>query len=500
MLTKQKKIIIALSNLSFLLIVHLLFSWLYSGSNQQFNFSHAVADVFSSTSYWVSISIIILALIYLNFILLKYLQLSNESEQREIIENKKNKVLGLIASGKGLNRVLASLVSNLEDQFYGVCVIQQYDRDEGKLHSSVSISIDDSILNQIDDLVVSNDNGSFGAACVREAPVFVKEIQKSPLFEKFADSFSSSGINGAWSWPITGEEGDVLGCLSFFLKDAVVPDTHHVNLMRVGSDIAGLAISKDLYDRKLEMVRAKMIASSKMASLGEMAAGIAHEINNPLAIIVAKGEFLKEFINSDNLDKDMLNNLSDKICETALRIAKIISGLRTFSRDASSDPYKPVKVEQILQDSFSLCKEKLKFHHVEIDFPNVEDGLSIECRSVQIVQVIVNLINNAYDAIAEYEEKWIKIGFEDHGESVSFAVIDSGKGIPKDLRDKLMEPFFTTKEVGKGTGLGLSISRGIIEDHNGKFEIDADCENTKFVITLPKEQVQGLALQLKAFE
>jgi signal transduction histidine kinase len=496
MQNNKKLIIVVLLNILLMFVGHVLLSTLLSVDG---TFSIEVNN-FSvvKTNYFLSIGFIAILLTVLNILYFQYYNNNNELEQREVIENKKNKVLSLIASGKGLNRVLASLVSNLEDQFYGVCMIHQYDRDEKKLHSSVSISIDDSILSQIDTVEVNNQNGSFGAACLRKAPVFVKDISEGELFSEYAESFLNSGIQSAWSWPIIGEEGDILGCLSFFLKDSILPDNHHMNLLRVGSDIAGLSISKDLYDRRLEMVRAKMIASSKMASLGEMAAGIAHEINNPLAIIVAKGEFLKEFINSDTLDKDMLNNLSDKICETALRIAKIISGLRTFSRDASSDPYKDTLVEKILQDSFSLCKEKLKFHHVEIEFPKVEDGLTVECRSVQIVQVIVNLINNAYDAIAEYEEKWIKINFEDHGENVSVAVIDSGKGIPEEVRDKLMEPFFTTKEVGKGTGLGLSISRGIIEDHNGKFYIDADHENTRFVISLPKHQVQGLALQLKA--
>jgi signal transduction histidine kinase len=105
--------------------------------------------------------------------------------------------------------------------------------------------------------------------------------------------------------------------------------------------------------------------------------------------------------------------------------------------------------------------------------------------------VALNLLNNAFDAIQSLEEKWIKISFSDIGDWVKIIVTDSGPGIPFDVQMKMMQPFYTTKEIGKGTGLGLSISKGIIERHNGRLYLDNTSPNTQFVIALPKKAAQA---------
>jgi C4-dicarboxylate-specific signal transduction histidine kinase len=107
---------------------------------------------------------------------------------------------------------------------------------------------------------------------------------------------------------------------------------------------------------------------------------------------------------------------------------------------------------------------------------------------VQISQVLLNLISNACDAIAERDEKWIRIGAERKNGLVSIYVMDSGTGIPETVREKMFQPFFTTKEIGKGTGLGLSISTGILDAHNGSLSIDSTKPNTCFVVQLPESQ------------
>ncbi|MBY0315470.1 MAG: GHKL domain-containing protein [Bdellovibrionales bacterium] len=114
--------------------------------------------------------------------------------------------------------------------------------------------------------------------------------------------------------------------------------------------------------------------------------------------------------------------------------------------------------------------------------------IKIQCRSVEISQVFLNLLDNAFDAIHQLEEKWVRVELRDLDESIEMSFTDSGWGIPECLKDKIMQPFFTTKEVGKGTGLGLSIAHGIIEAHQGQLFLDSTSTHTRFAVRLPKQQ------------
>lgn len=235
--------------------------------------------------------------------------------------------------------------------------------------------------------------------------------------------------------------------------------------------------------------RAQKIMAAKLSTLGEMASGIAHEINNPLTIMMGRLDLVKKLLQSQdlNLIKESIEKSLDIVMKSSKRISYIIKGLRNFSRNGDKDPMDKVFVEQIVDDVLMLTSEKLKKSNVNFKI-DVPVGLDFECRSVQIEQVIVNLIHNAFDAIENQEDKWISMKVFVEGVNVVFEIADSGKGIPKDLQDKILQPFFTTKEVGKGTGLGLSISLGLIESHGGRLFYKQDSPNTCFRFEFPKYQ------------
>lgn len=128
-----------------------------------------------------------------------------------------------------------------------------------------------------------------------------------------------------------------------------------------------------------------------------------------------------------------------------------------------------------------------------LEFINPSLSLEIECHSIKISQVLLNLLNNAYDAIQNQKEKWIKVEIIERQHEIDLIVTDSGNGIPVSVQKRMMQPFFTTKDIGKGTGLGLSISQGIVTSHHGKINIDNASMNTRFVITLPKRQRLNVA-------
>lgn len=227
---------------------------------------------------------------------------------------------------------------------------------------------------------------------------------------------------------------------------------------------------------------AKLIHGSKMSSLGEMSSGIAHEINNPLTIILGRAYVMQALVKGLPESEKLLEGL-EKIRVNSERIAKIIKGLRAFARDGEKDPHENIVVKSLVEDALSLCASKIKGADIVIDVVDPE-AMTIRGSSSQMSQVLVNLISNAIDAVESLPERWVKINTEVVGDRVRISIIDSGHGVLESVRDKMMQPFFTTKPVGKGTGLGLSISSGIMKSHNGVLGIDEKNPNTCFYIEI----------------
>ncbi|HXH74183.1 MAG TPA: ATP-binding protein [Bacteriovoracaceae bacterium] len=235
----------------------------------------------------------------------------------------------------------------------------------------------------------------------------------------------------------------------------------------------------------LEEQKSRAFSSAKFAALGEMASGIGHEINNPMMSIHLTAELLKRTMTNPDTNKDATIQKLDNILSLVGRVDRIITAMRTFSRDAGNDSPRKEPLVKIIEDTLSLCAENFKQHSIEmlINYPTEE--IEVNCRGVQISQVVVNLLNNAFDAIETLPEKWIKLDIFRDNDKVMITVGDSGCSIPPEDKEKIFLPFFTTKDIGKGTGLGLSLSRKIIEDHGGRMFLDPIASTTKFVIELP---------------
>jgi PAS domain S-box-containing protein len=301
-----------------------------------------------------------------------------------------------------------------------------------------------------------------------ENPAFARELTaffKSPQ-QKWHFEFSVASVNGERFFGVWAQKYE-----------------NSTRAVLIGIDIT----ERKLLELEAEVTRSYQFQTAKLVSLGEMAASIGHEINNPLAIVTAHASKLQTLASreADSGFAKIVQTSAEKIAKTALRISKIVGGLKNFSRDGREDPIEVVRVSSILEDALELCKGRASNAGVEIQGASVSDDLMVACRPVQLTQVVVNLVSNAVDAGEGRSSTWVRVEVGSKGSAIVFKVVDSGNGIPKEIREKLMNPFFTTKPRGKGTGLGLSISHNIVVSLGGSLEIDHAAPNTTFIISLP---------------
>jgi C4-dicarboxylate-specific signal transduction histidine kinase len=237
---------------------------------------------------------------------------------------------------------------------------------------------------------------------------------------------------------------------------------------------------------QLQDSQKRQAESAKMASLGQLAGGIAHEINNPMAIVLGKNAQIATMTEKDNIDKNKIIEATNKIKMTVERVGRITKGLLTFARDGEGDSFLECNIASTITNTCEIVGEKLAGMGIDLRLKFAEIVL-VQCRETQISQVVFNLLSNSMDAVESLHEKWIQIEIQESAENIQILFTDSGHGISSAIAEKILDPFFTTKELGKGTGLGLSIAKGIIDAHKGHLHLNSACQNTQFIIDLPKK-------------
>jgi signal transduction histidine kinase len=230
--------------------------------------------------------------------------------------------------------------------------------------------------------------------------------------------------------------------------------------------------------------KAELIEAAKFVAMGTLAAGMAHEINNPLAVIHGIQQRVAIMLEK-GLDQDKLKEMIGTLDVMVKRITGITKGLLEYSRENGKEALATVSVKEILDKSFGMCRQRLEQCQIQVQLPPDSEA-TLTVQPMQIAQILMHLINNAHDAILNADEKWIKIEVQDDADRICLIVMDSGRGIPAEVAERIMEPFFTTKDIGAGTGLGLSIAKGIAESHHGRLYLDMGSPHTKFVLELPK--------------
>lgn len=251
--------------------------------------------------------------------------------------------------------------------------------------------------------------------------------------------------------------------------------------------IIGLSVRSHFrYRTEAALLSKSLVEKSKMAVLGEMAAGVSHEINNPLAVVITSNEQLKRLVEKEQFEPKKILDLIDKINRMTLRISKIVIGLKEFSSESyEEEENEPVNLNEIVLQSLKPFEEKFNSSGVKIKFLPEQRNLFVNGKKNKILEAVTHLISNAYDACSNESEPTITISLGVLDNFAKLTVADNGPGVPEELISKIMQPFFTTKDQGAGQGMGLSITHGIAQKHGGKLYLNKDESLSSFTLLLP---------------
>lgn len=280
---------------------------------------------------------------------------------------------------------------------------------------------------------------------------------------------------------LSGEVGAIIGLVNRNggYPEACLPELKPITDL-ISEMLNTFKLEDDLdYQTKLSQHNAKL------ASIGRLAAGVGHEINNPLAIIQGHLSMIESELKLANLDNTKIFERFGKVDLAIERIANIVKGLRSFSR-TDDHPLSSFDIYQLISETCSMMKDIYIKEGIDFEFSGENENVSVLGSRGRFQQVLVNLITNAKDATEGQENRKIKIKFEMIGNEAKVTVMDNGQGISIDILDKIFDPFFTTKEVNKGTGIGLALASTIMKEHGGRIDVDSKLGNgATFTLTLP---------------
>lgn len=311
-----------------------------------------------------------------------------------------------------------------------------------------------------------------------QSPAWIEDVTKDANFPR-APLARKEGLHGAFGFPVL-LENEFHGVLEFFNDTIEKPDEELLQILQTSGEQLGLFIEHKRMEEEIR--KSRLQQSEKMAAVGQLAAGVAHELNNPIAVILGFAQAARKRIDAASPISLPLASIERE----AERCKNLVQGLLTFSRQ-NKGKMQEVDLDETVTSTLRIIEARARVKSVEVFTELGNPGPAFGDKN-QLQQVIVNLCNNAIDAMPAGGKLTVRTK-KNPGEiadRIALEIEDTGCGIPEEIRDKIFDPFFTTKEVGQGTGLGLSLAYEIIQKHKGSLELQSEVgRGTKFIILLP---------------
>jgi signal transduction histidine kinase len=459
----------------------------------------------------------------------------------ETLLTNQNINLEMITSSKKLPDILNKIACLIEDASPMWCSFLLIGKDKKTLHHAASPSLPKDYCDAIDGVLIGDNVGSCGTAAYLKKPVIVTNISCDPLWAPFVELAKQYNLGACWSTPILSKEGEVLGTFAMYYPKPRSPTRWDEELIDKAIHLSSIAIMKRNDESKLnelnsnlenmvfqrteeltmalktlQSTQQKLVHSEKMAALGKLTASIAHEINNPTNFTYASvymmldeinkiKVFLKQLAGGEGADAEVLSSFENQFSklielvqtanEGTTRIKSIVESLRTFSHLGHLNK-ELTQVKELIKSTINLIRTEYRNITITTD---IDYDPLFKCFPSKLNQVFMNLIVNACQAIHSKQEKrknsnkqykgLVAISTKQDKNQLVIIIEDNGCGMSEENIDKVMEPFFTTKNRNDGTGLGMSVSFDVIKSHEGNITVSSVLDKGSIItINLPVEQ------------
>jgi PAS domain S-box-containing protein len=391
-----------------------------------------------------------------------------ERKRAEVLLAGEKRLLEMIARGDSRELILEGACLLVEELASGsLCSILLFDPSANCLRHGAAPSLPKIYTEAIDGAVIGPSVGSCGTAAYRAEPVIVSDIATDPLWDDFRDLASAHELRACWSTPILSSARRVLGTFATYYRETRSPSSEEHNVIERITHLASIAIEREQGEEVLRQAQADLAHVSRLTTMGELTASLAHEVNQPIAAAVTNANTCLRWLTREHPDVEEARAAALRIVKDATRAADIISRTRLLFKKGTPSR-ELVDVNEIIREMLFLLRSEAARYNIAVRTELAADLRQLMGDRVQLQQVMMNLIVNSIDAMKDVDgarELTIKSQRVEN-EHMLVSVSDTGVGLPLQKADQIFKTFFTTKT--QGIGMGLSISRSIVESHDGR--------------------------------
>ena len=416
-----------------------------------------------------------------------------ERKQDELLLAGEKRLLEMIARGESRALILDALCRLVEGLVSGsLSSILLLDSDAGCLRHGAAPSLPTPYTEAIDGIVIGPSVGSCGTAAYRAEPVIVSDIATDPLWADYRELALAHGLRACWSTPILSSDGRVLGTFAIYYREPRRPTPEDHNVIEQITHLASIAVERDeaqaelrASEDALRQAQADLAHVSRVTTLGEMAASIAHEVDQPLSGVVINANACLRFLSGASPNLDEVRDGLQAIARDGRRASDVTARIRALARRTPSEK-EPLDINQIVREVVVLAEGEARRTRARVRTDLAGNLPRVLGDPVQLQQVVLNLLLNGLEAmhgLAGHSRELVIGTQPEASDHVRVAVHDSGSGIDPQLANRIFEAFYTTKR--DGIGMGLSISRSIVEQHGGRlWAVPNDGPGTTFYFTV----------------